>query len=181
MEQVQSGKVKWFNPSKAFGFLTLADGSDVFVHKRAIADGREWLVDGQGVEFVVRRGMKGPEAKQVRVTEDVAEVPGRRLREIEEGRQRSSSPREDFGRPGPRRARGSYDGPLPSGSVRARVANVDRNRSFLFASVEEHEFDVFVPSEMWSGSGREPRPGDLIRVTCERSARGPRATAFAWR
>lgn len=178
MEQVRTGTVKWFNPSKAFGFLTLADGSDVFVHKRGIADGREWLVDGQGVSFVVRQGMKGPEAEQVRVTTDVAEVPARRLREMEEG----GRPAERVERTGAgsRRPRETYDGPIPSGPVRARVAHVDKSSSFLFAKVDDLGFDVFVPSGLWSSHGRDPRPGDSVFVTCERAPRGPRATSFSW-
>lgn len=178
MEQVQTGKVKWFNPAKAYGFLTLPDGKDVFVHKRGIVDGREWLVDGQGVAFIVRRGAKGPEAEEVRVTEDVAEVPARRLREMEEG----GRPVERAGSVGggSRRPRETYTGPIPSGPVRARVAHVERTASFLFAKVDDYGFDVFVPSELWSIHGRDPRPGDSIVVTCERATRGPRATSFSW-
>ena len=70
-----TGTVKWFNPDKYYGFITTGDGVDVFVHRNDIGNGRDWLVDGQGVSFTMTEGPKGPEAKDVVVTEDVAVVP----------------------------------------------------------------------------------------------------------
>ena len=63
------GTVKWFNDSKGFGFISLADGSkDVFVHHSAISgDGFKSLSEGQKVEFNVVQGNKGPAAENVRV------------------------------------------------------------------------------------------------------------------
>jgi CspA family cold shock protein len=65
-----SGKVKWFNDAKAYGFLTPDDGGpDVFVHRKAIVapHGRQVLAQGQQVEFDVGQGLKGIEAKNVRI------------------------------------------------------------------------------------------------------------------
>ena len=61
------GKVKWFNSSKGYGFITPEDGSkDVFVHHNAIqGEGYKSLDEGQSVEFEVQQGQKGPEAINV--------------------------------------------------------------------------------------------------------------------
>ncbi|WP_272642498.1 cold-shock protein [Marinomonas mediterranea] len=62
------GTVKWFNSSKGFGFLTLDDGDDVFVHYRAIRGrGRRFLVEGQKVRFYVTEGEKGKQAENVSI------------------------------------------------------------------------------------------------------------------
>ena len=61
-----TGKVKWFNNAKGYGFIEREGGSDVFVHYSNIAgSGYRSLAEGQRVEFEVGPGRKGPEALNV--------------------------------------------------------------------------------------------------------------------
>ena len=64
----ESGKVKWFNANKGFGFITRENGEDVFVHFRSIrGKGHRVLRDGQRVDFFVSDGEKGLQAEDVEV------------------------------------------------------------------------------------------------------------------
>lgn len=61
-----TGTVKWFNASKGYGFISVENGEDVFVHYRAIrGDGYRSLNEGQKVEFTSTSGPKGPQAEDV--------------------------------------------------------------------------------------------------------------------
>ena len=63
-----TGKVKWFNSQKGYGFIEIPDGKDVFVHYSAIIQsGFRTLEEGQEVEFDVVEGQKGPQAANVQV------------------------------------------------------------------------------------------------------------------
>lgn len=63
-----TGRVKWFDEKKGFGFIEREDGNDVFVHFKAITgDGFKTLTEGQEVEFEVEQGQKGPQACNVTV------------------------------------------------------------------------------------------------------------------
>ena len=61
-----TGKVKWFNAEKGFGFIEREEGSDVFVHYSAIqGEGFKSLEEGQSVSFQVEEGQRGPQAANV--------------------------------------------------------------------------------------------------------------------
>lgn len=61
-----TGRVKWFNNEKGFGFIERENGDDVFVHFSAIqGSGFKSLEEGQRVEFEVVQGNRGPQAANV--------------------------------------------------------------------------------------------------------------------
>jgi cold shock protein len=61
------GTVKWFSNEKGYGFISRADGEDVFVHFSAIqGEGFKTLTEGQEVEFDIVDGPKGQQAANVR-------------------------------------------------------------------------------------------------------------------
>jgi CspA family cold shock protein len=65
-----SGKVKWFNNAKGFGFLGRDNGPDVFCHYSAIqGQGYKSLNEGDLVEFEITQGQKGPQAENVIITQ----------------------------------------------------------------------------------------------------------------
>lgn len=60
------GTVKWFSNQKGYGFISDAEGNDIFVHYSGLTmDGYRTLDEGQAVEFEVTEGTKGPQAINV--------------------------------------------------------------------------------------------------------------------
>lgn len=61
-----TGRVKWFNAEKGFGFIEVEGGDDVFVHYSAIqSEGYKTLDEGQEVSFDIEQGQRGPQAVNV--------------------------------------------------------------------------------------------------------------------
>jgi len=64
--QFMTGKVKWFDEKKGFGFISTTDGKDIFVHFSEIqAEGFKNLAEGDLVKFDVKDGNRGPQAANV--------------------------------------------------------------------------------------------------------------------
>lgn len=66
---VPTGKVKWYDVEKGFGFLSQDEGEDVYVRASALPDGVENLKAGQRVEFGMAVGRRGPQALKVELLE----------------------------------------------------------------------------------------------------------------
>lgn len=65
-----NGTVKWFNNQKGYGFITDAEGKDVFVHFSGLnMEGFKTLEEGANVEFDLTEGAKGPQATNVTVVQ----------------------------------------------------------------------------------------------------------------
>lgn len=61
-----TGKVKWFNSEKGYGFITAENGEDVFAHFTQIQkDGYKTLQEGEAVSFDIAEGQKGPQATNI--------------------------------------------------------------------------------------------------------------------
>ncbi len=69
-----TGKVKWYDTEKGFGFLSRDEGGDVFVHSSALPPGVPSLKPGQRVEFGVAEGRRGEQALSVRILEPLPSV-----------------------------------------------------------------------------------------------------------
>ena len=65
---MSTGKVKWFNAEKGYGFITSEDGKDVFVHYSSInSEGFKTLEEGQKVSFDIVEGARGPQAANITI------------------------------------------------------------------------------------------------------------------
>lgn len=63
---MSTGKVKWFNAEKGYGFITSEEGKDIFVHYSSIqADGYRTLEEGQSVNYEIVESDRGPQASNV--------------------------------------------------------------------------------------------------------------------
>jgi len=71
---VPTGKVKWYDSEKGFGFLATEDGDEVFVHASSLPAGVEALKPGSRVEFGVADGKRGPQALSIRVLDTPTSV-----------------------------------------------------------------------------------------------------------
>jgi cold shock protein len=71
---VPTGKVKWYDAEKGFGFLSREDGEDVYVRSSALPDGVTTLKAGTRVEFGILSGRKGDQAHQVHVLDALHSV-----------------------------------------------------------------------------------------------------------
>ncbi|GAA5197879.1 cold-shock protein [Rugosimonospora acidiphila] len=79
-----TGRVKWYDTEKGFGFLTRDDGGDVFVHKAALPEGVADLKPGQRVDFGVVESRKGNQALAVKLLDAPPSVSELRRRPAEE-------------------------------------------------------------------------------------------------
>jgi CspA family cold shock protein len=71
---VPTGKVKWYDAEKGFGFLSREDGDDVYVRSSSLPEGITTLKAGTRVEFGILSGRKGEQAHQVHVLDAPASV-----------------------------------------------------------------------------------------------------------
>jgi CspA family cold shock protein len=71
---VPTGKVKWFDAEKGFGFLSQEDGPDVYVHADALPEGVTTVKAGTRVEFGIAQGRRGDQALQVKIIDQPASV-----------------------------------------------------------------------------------------------------------
>ena len=69
-----TGKVKWYDTEKGFGFLSQTDGPDVYVRSDALPEGVATLKAGTKVEFGIAQGRRGDQALQVRILDAPASV-----------------------------------------------------------------------------------------------------------
>lgn len=69
-----TGKVKWYDADKGFGFLAQESGEDVYVRSSAMPEGVEALKPGQRVEFGMAAGRRGPQALSVKVLDPAPSV-----------------------------------------------------------------------------------------------------------
>ncbi|GEM30377.1 cold-shock protein [Nocardia neocaledoniensis NBRC 108232] len=76
MSAVPTGRVKWYDVEKGFGFLSQDEGEDVYVRSSALPEGVEGLKPGQRVEFGMAAGRRGPQALSLKLLEAPPTVRG---------------------------------------------------------------------------------------------------------
>lgn len=79
-----TGRVKWYDADKGFGFVTRDDGGDVYLHKSALPNGVTTVDAGQRLDFGIVEGRKGAQAMTVKIIATPPSVAELRRRPAEE-------------------------------------------------------------------------------------------------
>lgn len=151
------GHVKWFDPTKGFGFVVAdAGGPDILLHANVLRNfGQSSVADSAGIEIIVQDTERGTQATEI-VRIDPPATDSVVLEDID------NAPEI-----------GSESGPL----LPARVKWFDKGKGFGFANVFGSSDDVFVHIEVLRRSGlAELQPGEAIAIRLRDGKRGMMAT-----
>ncbi len=154
-------RVKWFNSTKGFGFVELADGSgEAFLHVRQVeAAGRSTLESDAILTVRVSPGQKGPQVTEILQIAEVTAAP------VDSGR-------DAPGLPSRRNGEDSRDGVKATGSV--KTWNADRG--FGFVAVPGQPKDIFVHVSALTRAGvTQLKPGQRVTLQIVSGRKGPEA------
>ena len=163
--------VKWFNPTKGFGFVTPEDGSpDAFLHATIVQfAGHDALADGTTIVCDLSRGPKGPQVANIHSVDTSTATAG-------------SSPRASSGgggggggmSRGGYRDQGGFSG--DSEVVDGTVKWINVTKGFGFIAPADGGKDIFVHKSALDRSGLDGiADGEQVRVTVRQGAKGPEA------
>ena len=164
-----TAQVKWFNPTKGFGFLVPDDGSpDVFCHVSAVERaGYDTLPQGATVTCEIAQGQKGPQVAQIHSvdTSTATVMPPR-----------GDRPRRPA--PGGFQAR-RYDEPMgPTEEIEGTVKFYNVGKSYGFVTPDSGGQDVFIHAKVLARSGLDDlEPQQRVRMEITQGPRGPQATS----
>jgi CspA family cold shock protein len=164
-----TASVKWFNPTKGFGFLVPDDGSpDVFCHISVVEQaGFDSLPQGATVTCEVSDGQKGPQVSMIQAvdTSTAQESPAR------SDRPRRPSPGGSYGRD-------RHDEPTgPTEEVDGTVKFFNGSKSYGFITPDGGGADVFIHAKVLSRAGLDDlEPQQRVRLWITQGPRGPQAT-----
>ncbi|MEI7606221.1 MAG: cold shock domain-containing protein [Rhodospirillaceae bacterium] len=165
--------VKWFNPTKGFGFVTPEDGSpDAFLHISAVqAAGHDALPEGATIICDLSSGPKGPQVASISSVDTSTASSG--------GRPQRSAPRSDFGHSprGPSRGGwGGQDDDQGGETVDGTVKWFNADKGFGFVAPQGGGKDVFVHRSALERSGLQAlADGEPVRLTVRQGQKGPEA------
>ena len=154
------GFVKWFDPSKGFGFVVADEGGpDILLHANVLRNyGQSSVADGAGIEVLAQNTPRGVQAVEVVRIEPVA------------GEAQDASDRSSFAEP--------VDLSLPLQP--ARVKWFDKAKGFGFANIFEKPEDVFLHVEVLRRSGlADLQPGEAVALRVTEGKRGLMAVQVA--
>ena len=163
-----TAQVKWFNPTKGFGFLVPDDGSpDVFCHVSAVERaGYDTLPQGATVSCEIVQGQKGPQVSQIHNvdTSTATVMPPR-----------GDRPRRPS--PGGFQAR-RFDEPMgPTEEIEGTVKFYNVGKSYGFVTPDSGGQDVFIHAKVLARSGLDDlEPQQRVRMEITQGPRGPQAT-----
>jgi CspA family cold shock protein len=156
------GRVKWFDPSKGFGFIVADEGGpDILLHANVLRNfGQGSIADGAGIEILAQKTERGMQAVEVLSIEPPEPEPGAEPAGFGEA--------ADLERAGPLEP--------------ARVKWYDKAKGFGFANVFGKPEDVFIHIEILRRSGlSDLQPGEAICLRASDGSRGRMAVqVFAW-
>jgi len=156
------GTVKWFNSGKGFGFVTLEDGADVFLHSSVIMNAGTTVNEGDRLRVRVGQGQKGRQVTEILEVEASTGPSGRPPAARPAGPPRQAGPAANRG---------------PAVDVRGTVKWYNQQKGFGFIRPEDGTKDVFVHASTLARAGLDQLPeGTRVAIKVVQGAKGPEAT-----
>jgi cold shock protein len=169
------GTVKWFNAEKGFGFVTLEDGADVFLHSSVITRSGQSVNERDRLRVRVGQGMKGRQVTEIlEVEPGGGPAPG--------GGGRPSAPRP-MGMGGPPRRSGPGDTSYrrgPSVDMQGTVKWYNQQKGFGFITPDDGTKDIFVHASTLARAGLDQLPdGTRVMAKVVQGQKGPEAVEIS--